>query len=83
MTSDISNPFLEAICNQELILNKKFSQKLKLADVTPAYDKEDSKKGKNYRHVSVLPTVLKIFKRLMQKQISEYINQFLSPFLRG
>ena len=36
---------------------------------------------KNYRPVSVLPTVLEIFKQLMQKQISEYINQFLSAFL--
>ena len=31
----------------------------------------------------VLPTVSKIFERLMQKQISEYINQFLSAFLCG
>ena len=36
---------------------------------------------KNYRPVSALPTVSKIFEQLMQKQISEYINQFLSPFL--
>ena len=38
---------------------------------------------KNYRPVSVLTTVSKIFERLMQKQISEYMNQFLSPFLCG
>ena len=38
---------------------------------------------KNYRPVSALPTVSKIFEQLMQKQISEYINQFLSPFLCG
>ena len=31
----------------------------------------------------VLPTVSKIFERLMQKQISEYFNQFLSAFLCG
>ena len=47
------------------------------------YKKEDSKKVKNYRPVSVLPTVSKIFERLMQKQISEYINQFLTSFLCG
>ena len=45
------------------------------------YKKEESTKVKNYRPVSILPTVSKIFERLMQKQISEYINQFLSPFL--
>ena len=68
---------------QKLILNKKFPQKLTLADITPVYKKEDSTKVKNYRPFSVLPTVSKVFKQLMQKQISEYINQFLSPFLCG
>ena len=37
MTSDICNKFLEAIWNQELISNKKFPQKLKLADITLVY----------------------------------------------
>ena len=46
------------------------------------YKKEKSTKVKNYRPVSVLPTVSKIFERLIQKQTSEYINQFLSPFYR-
>ena len=37
----------------------------------------------NYRPVSVLPTVSKIFERIMQKQISDYIGKLLSPFLCG
>ena len=49
--------------------------------MSPVYKKEDSTKVKNYRPVSVLHTVLTIFEQSMQKQISEYINQFLSPFL--
>ena len=36
---------------------------------------------KNYMAVRVLPIVSKIFERLIQKQISEYIKQFLSPFV--
>ena len=36
---------------------------------------------KYYRPVSVLPRVSKIFERLIQNQISEYINQILSSFL--
>ena len=82
-TSDICSPFLAAIWNQEFILNKKFPQELKLADITLAHKKEDSTKVKNYRPVSALPTVPKVFKRLLQKQISENIYQFLSPFLDG
>ena len=38
--------FLAAIWNQELILNKTFSQKLKLVDITLVYKKEDSTKVK-------------------------------------
>ena len=45
------------------------------------------KKGKtfvaNYRPVSVLPTRSKIFERIMQKQITDYIGKFLFPFLCG
>ena len=47
------------------------------------YKEGDSTEVKNYRTVSVLPTVSKIFERLIQKQISEYFNQFFSPFLCG
>ena len=83
VTPDICSPFLAAIWNQELILNKKFPQKLKLADIIPVYKKEDSTKVINYRPVSVLPTVSKIFEQWMQKQLSEYINQFLPLFLCG
>ena len=34
---------------------------------------------KNCRPVSVLPTVFKIFEQIMQKQIIDYINQYLIP----
>ena len=44
--SNICNPFIAAIWNQELILNKSFPQKPKLSDVTLAYKKEDSDKSK-------------------------------------
>ena len=82
VTSDMCNPFLEAIWNQELLLNKKFPQKLRLANITPVYKKEGPTKVKNYRAASiVLTTVSKTFERLMQRQISGYINQFLFSFL--
>ena len=82
MTSDFCSPFLAAIWNQEFILNKNFSQKVKLADITQVYQKEDSIKVKHFRPFSVLPTLSKIFK-LMQKRISKYINPFLAHFLCG
>ena len=38
---------------------------------------------KNYRPVNVLPVVSKIYEKIMQKQILEYIDKHLSPHLCG
>ena len=51
--------------------------KIKLADVSPVCKKENPLLVKSYRPV---PTVTIIFERLMQSQLNEHINQFLSPF---
>ena len=64
-------------------LKKKFLTKIEVWRQKTGVYKDDSTKVKNYRPVNVLPTVSKIFERLMQKKLSEYINQFLSPFLYG
>ena len=45
------------------------------------FKKKDKTFVENYRPVNVLPRVSKIFERIMQKQISDYIGKFLSPFL--
>ena len=60
-----------------------FPDKLKCADVTPVFKKDDPTKAKNYRPVSVLRGVSKFFEKLMHKQISFYIDQFLSPYMCG
>ena len=51
--------------------------------MSPIFKKKDKTFVENYRPVSVLPTVSKIFERIMQKQISDYIGKLLSPFLCG
>ena len=65
------------------VSNKEFPDELKLADVTPIYKKDDPNKSKNYRPVSVLPVVSKVFEKIMHDQISQYINSFLTPYLCG
>ena len=60
-----------------------FPQNLKLADITPVYKKNDPLDKTNYRPVNVLPVVSKIFERIMQKQINDFIISFLSPYLCG
>ena len=54
-----------------------------MQEVTPIFKKEDSTNVKNYRPVSVLPVMSKVFERIMQKQINAYIEKFFSPYLCG
>ena len=56
---------------------------MKLADITPAFKKEDPFKKENYRTVSFLSAFSKIFERLMQKHTVGYMEHFLSPYLCG
>ena len=71
------------IWNEEIIAHRKFPNKLKLADVSPIYKKMEAIFTKNYRPVSVLPVVSKIFERIMDKQSGLYMEQYLSIYLCG
>ena len=51
-----------------------FPKNLKNAGVTPIFKKANPLLAKNYRPVSVLPTLSKTFKRIMRKQIIDYTN---------
>ena len=66
--SDTCAPALNDIWNNEIITQKYFPNNLKLADVTPVFKTEDASLLKNYRLVSVLPVVFKIYERIVQKQ---------------
>ena len=52
-------------------------------DITPVFKKEDTTQAKNYRPVSVLPTVSKIFERLIRNKMTTYIDEHLSTDLCG
>ena len=78
-----SAPILTNICNREVVSSSMFSESLKLADVMPVYKKSDLTQVSNYRPISVLPTLSKVFERLMHHQVSKYIDKHLSPFLCG
>ena len=74
---------LANIWNNEIISKQKFPSKLKLADVTPLFKKLENVCKENYRPVSLLPLVSKIFERIMQEQMIKFIGDHLSPFLCG
>ena len=56
---------------------------MKSADITPAHKKGGKTDKRNYRPVSVLPVVSKIFERIIQKQIGIYMEKTLCPYLCG
>ena len=56
---------------------------MKLADITPIFKKDESFSKENYRPVSCLPAGSKVFERILHKQISAYIEFYLSPYLCG
>ena len=60
-----------------------YDHEIKLAYITPILKNGDSTLTKNYRLVGVLPFVSNILERIMQKQLLQYIEKILSPFLCG
>lgn len=81
-SSDICSPILLNIINHN-IASSSFPEELKLADVTPIFKKDDATCAKNYRPVSVLPAASKVYERLIYKQIAQYFEEHLSPYLCG
>ena len=60
-----------------------FPEELKAGDITSLFKQEDAFSKKNYRPITVLPSVSKIFERLMQNQMLPFVQSILSPLLCG
>ena len=69
-------------CINEAIRNK-FPDSLKLSDITPIYKKLDPNEKADYRLVSVLPLLLKVFEKIINDQLYEYMENFLSELFCG
>ena len=67
----VSNPFNESV------LSFKFLPELKLADVKPLHKKKSRLEKTNYRPVSLLPNISKVFERCLHREISEYFETAL------
>ena len=67
----------------DCIENSSFPDELKCADVTSLPKNVPTNSRTNFRPISVLPTVSKLFERLMDKQVVSYITPFLSSLLCG
>ena len=73
---------LQQLFNQALTTGQ-FPSNLKNADVTLIFKHNNPLNKENYRPVSVLPIISKVFEKLMQNQINLRIKSFLSSYLCG
>ena len=58
------------------IKTSNFSNCLKLTDITPLHKKGRKDNKENYRPVSILPTLSKIFEKILFEQISVFFHKF-------
>ena len=56
-----------------------FPDDLKHADVTPIHKKKDKSDKTNYRPVSILPDISKMYEKLIYNQLYDYFDDILSP----
>ena len=68
-------------CINKSIETSCFLDSLKEANTTPIFKKDNPLNNSNYRSVSILPFILKVYERLIYNQLSEYTESFLSHVL--
>ena len=56
---------------------------MKYADVIPIHKKDDKTDKENYRPISILPNLSKVYERLMYNQIYPYFDTLFSKFQCG
>ena len=79
---DIFVPRITSDLNNSIYYGN-FPTNLKNADLTPVFKKGDRQNKCNYRPVSILPPLSKVFERIMFSQVNEYMNSKLSIYLCG
>ena len=79
---DICELFISSNIN-DCIENGVFPSSLKLADITPIFKNDNRFLKTNYRPISMLPTLTKIYEKILYSQIYEYFNSIFSKYLCG
>ena len=81
-TVDIHLPFITKTIDVSFE-NSRFPDELKLAEVSPIFQKNNDLLKENYRPVSILSHVSKVFERIMYMQIDTFMRDKLSKLLTG
>ena len=77
--------FLLNVCRQfnDAVCSSKFSATFKFANVTPVFKKDNRNQKDNYRPISILPIISKIFEKLICRQLSNHFDNIFSKFQCG
>ena len=70
-------------CFNQSLNNASFPGELKIADVIPAHKKGSKTEKENYRPISLLPPLSKVFEKLIEKQLNSFMENRLSKYLCG
>ena len=60
-----------------------FPSSLKLGNITPIFKKDDPLDKSNYRPVSILPLLSKVYEGIIYNQLSQHSEEFLNSRLCG
>lgn len=74
---NLKNCFLEPLCIifNQCIRKNIFPDNLKIAKVKPLFKKADNTRLENYRPISLLPAISKVFERLIHNQLVSYFEE--------
>ena len=72
LVNEISKP-ITALINQSIVSGE-FPEKLKVAKIIPVYKKDDITNIENYRPISILPSISKIFEKVLNLQLYSYFS---------
>ena len=77
--------FAQYICLQfnEAICASKFPASFKFANITPVFKQGSRNQKENYKSISILPIISKIFEKLICRQLSNHFDNIPSKFQCG
>ena len=82
LSQNVVSPLIKN-CINFCLKSCKFPSSLKLAEITPIPKAEESNSTSDYRPISILPLLSKIFEKVIANQLSEYFESKFSKFLCG
>ena len=73
--TDLVSPILSKLFNQS-VSSSSFPEILKIAKIVPIYKSGSKTDKNNYRPIALLPTLSKVFEKLIHKRVTSFLTKF-------